>query len=463
MRSFLFGLAGRRIKLAAAVLLLLSSALLITTTWAPDAPHLSASLLTIYLLFWALFLLLSRTPPNEIGKRFAVMTLTVVALLGLVEAPAWMRLVDYRQVFSTPGFPFWWNRPGYVTDPELLWVPEPHHRLRGRFARGDIGEFLCLPPHPPEEFDLRYDRHGFRNETDLTAAGIAVIGDSFVEAPMVPTPVLMTSVLGVLQKSTVVNLGLSGYGPRQQLVALKRYALPLHPNTIVWVFYEGNDLEDVQAYDATVPNAAQFVHTHWERSFTRNALWGIIRALERRECTPRPELVQHYGAVLDADGARRQIYFMDAGLPLSSQQVEALQKTQGVLEAAYSLCREQGIRLVVVLAPIEYRVYEGLSNFVEASDAVKSWIVNNLPERLGRMVAEISRDIDYLDLTPIFKAKAEQGTPIFLPDDMHWAPEGHRIAAEALHHLLSSRSLHDDRQAYRPRSSFSTPRQLSGR
>ena len=430
--------------------------------WALDIRRLAAVMLTLYLAPWILSLFLSRTPPREIGKRFIVTTLTLIALLGFLEAPAWLRLVDYRQVFSTPGFPFWWNRPGYVTDPELLWVPEPHHRLRGRFTRGDIGEFLCLPPHPPEEFDLRYDAHGFRNDTDQAAADIAVIGDSFVESPMLPTPVLMTSLLGVFQKSTVVNLGLSGYGPRQELVALKRYALPLHPNTIVWMFYEGNDLEDVQAYDATVPNAEQFVHTHWERSFTRNALWGIIRVLERRECTPRSELVQHYGTVLEADGARKRIYFMDAGFPLSPQQLEALRKAQGILGEAYRLCREKNIRLVVVFAPIEYRVYEGLANFVDRSEAVKGWIVNDLPERLGRMIAEISGDIAYLDLTPAFKAHAERDTPIFLPDDMHWSPNGHRIAAEALHHLLSSDSVHDDYRAYRPRSS-SAPRQLSGK
>ncbi|MGH7232032.1 MAG: hypothetical protein ACREJU_11840, partial [Nitrospiraceae bacterium] len=174
------------------IVFLLSSALLVTIMWVPDIRRLALSLIALYLLFWMLYFLVSHTPRRELLKRFTVMTLPLILLLGLLETPAWLRLVDYRRVFSTPGYPYWSNRPGYVTDPELLWVPEPHHRLRGRFTRGDLGQFLCLPPHPPEEFDARYDHQGFRNETDLAAADVAVIGDSFVEAPMTPAAVLMT-------------------------------------------------------------------------------------------------------------------------------------------------------------------------------------------------------------------------------------------------------------------------------
>ncbi|MGH7231803.1 MAG: alginate O-acetyltransferase AlgX-related protein, partial [Nitrospiraceae bacterium] len=268
--------------------------------------------------------------------------------------------------------------------------------------------------------------------------------------PMTPTAVLMTSVLGALQNATVANVGLSGYGPRQELVALKRYALSLQPKTVVWVFYEGNDLEDVQIYDAAIPNAGEFVQTHWERSFTRNALWAILRVAEHRECTPKTELAQHYGTALDAKGKPQQIYFMESGLPLSSNELDALNKTGTVLEEAYRLCRERGIRFVVVFAPKEYRVYEGLSNFVDASEEVKRWTVNDLPERLRAIVGNISADIDYVDLTPIFKANAEHGMPVFLPDDMHWAPQGHRMAAEALHRLLSSPHVPHDQTAHSP-------------
>jgi PAS domain S-box-containing protein len=127
-------------------------------------------------------------------------------------------------------------------------------------------------------------------------------------------------------------------------------------------------------------------------------------------------------------------------VPLSEEDKRALSKTGSILEEAYRLCRERGIRFIVVFVPAEYRVYYGLPNMVEVSDFVKGWIVNDLPERLGAIVAGISTDVEYLDLTPTFRAATAEGTSVFLADDTHWTAEGHRIVAEALHRLEADTS-----------------------
>ncbi|MGH7232030.1 MAG: hypothetical protein ACREJU_11830, partial [Nitrospiraceae bacterium] len=57
-------------------------------------------------------------------------------------------------------------------------------------------------------------------------------------------------------------------------------------------------------------------------------------------------------------------------------------------------------------------------------------VVNDLPGRFRSIVTDISLDINYIDLTPMFQAEAAKGTPIFLPEGTHWAPGGHRIAAQ---------------------------------
>jgi hypothetical protein len=106
-----------------------------------------------------------------------------------------------------------------------------------------------------------------------------------------------------------------------------------------------------------------------------------------------------------------------------------------MLEEAYRLCRERGIRFVVVFAPERHRVYDGLPTVLEVSQEVNQWIVNDLPERLRATVTDISPDISYVDLTAIFRAEVEKGAVVFLPDDTHWTVEGHRIAAGAVHNL----------------------------
>ncbi len=206
--------------------------------------HLIFSILVAsYLVAWGGYSLTSPIPRDEIRSQFVLMTLSLGVALLLAELPAWLKLIDYRKTFSISSeLP--WEQPGYLPDPELLAKPEPHHSVTMLFNRGNIGEGLCLPPRQAEPFELRYDKNGFRNDQDLTSAEIAVIGDSYIESPMIPGSLLATTRLAEIQRKTVANLGQSGYGPQQELAVLKRYALPLHPKSVVWVFYEGNDLRD---------------------------------------------------------------------------------------------------------------------------------------------------------------------------------------------------------------------------
>jgi hypothetical protein len=71
------------------------------------------------------------------------------------------------------------------------------------------------------------------------------------------------------------------------------------------------------------------------------------------------------------------------------------------------------------------------------SEEVKTWVINDLPERLRALVAGISSEIEYVDLTPHFRREAERDVQVFLSDDTHWSSDGHRIVAETIHKMLS--------------------------
>ena len=403
--------------------------------------QLAAELIAVYFLSWGFYALLSKVPRHEIQKGLLITTVTLMVCIGVIEAPAAIRLVDYREIFSTPGYPSWWNSPAYIEDKELVWVHTPHYQRKGKYERGNIGEALCVSA-TTRGYEVRYDNHGFRNDTDLVSADIAVIGDSYIESPMTPRDALMTTVLGKLENSTVANLGISGYGPRQELIVLKRYALPLHPKTIIWVFYEGNDLKDVAQYEKNHRIMSSRKHHQsaparfWARSFTRNLLSAVLRV--RQGCQVDAN-TDYFAIVKDTEGKERRLYFLADLDSATDRESEAESATRSSLTAAYQLSVDQGIRLVVVFAPAEFRVYSGLSNVMEVSGKAKQWVVNDLPERLRKIVAGISPQIDYLDLTPIFKAEIEEGIPIFLSDDTHWTNEGHRIVAQALHRSFADR------------------------
>ncbi|MDO9119178.1 MAG: SGNH/GDSL hydrolase family protein [Nitrospira sp.] len=395
--------------------------------------HLVADLLAIYFVLWALYAFLSGRKQSELRTSFCVTSFTLAICLGALEAPAFFGALDYRRVFSTSMNPVY--QRGNVFDGELLWRRQPHFQLNmTSIYDGMIGQYICLPSIAPVSYNLRYDQHGFRNDQDLETADIAVIGDSFVEGVGIESSGILTTVLQSLEGRTVVNLGSSGYGPQQELVVLKRYATKFHPKTIVWMFYEGNDLKDVRAYEQGLAGLHEELR-YSERAFITNALMTVMRLW--RGCVPDEHLKKRYGKIVDKEGRQRKIYFPEDTRPLHGDRLAALQTASSVLAAAYQYSREEGIRLVLVFAPEHYRVYSGLSTLVEVSDEVKWWSVNDFPERLRTVVKSISPDFEYFDLTPTLRMEAAKGTSLYISNDTHWTAEGHKIVAEALHKALA--------------------------
>ena len=419
-----------------------------------DVRHLFSILVASYLVVWGGYSMTSLLPRDEIRTQFVMMTVSLGAALMLAELPVWFKLIDYRKTFSiSSDLP--WELPGYLPDPELLAKPEPHYSAKILFNRGNIGRALCLPPRQAEPFESRYDKNGFRNEQDLTSAEIAVIGDSFVESPMIPSSLLATTRLTEIQQKTVANLGQSGYGPQQELAVLKRYALPLHPKSVVWVFYEGNDLLDAEDYARKVSSLNSVWNSMdgvWNRSLTKNSLLWLMRSI--KGCVPKPSVEGNHGTVLDDEEKEHRLYFMDHSnmVSLTAKELDGLQKSVAAIEEAYRVVQQEGAQFIVVLAPTAFRVYQDIANFEKAGEDIKRSELNDLPDRLRKMISEISPDIGYLDLTPALKSAARKNRLVFMSDDTHWSSEGHRVVAEALAGALTvGTQLYAEQQPPEPR------------
>lgn len=420
--------------------------LLIIRAGLSDSRQLFSLLLASYLVVWGGYALVTTVLRAEIRNQFILTTFSLAVALGMLELPAWLKLVNYREILMISDG-FGWEHPGYLPDMELLYKRKPHETIRMQMRRGNIGEVLCLPSHPEEPFDLIYDKNGFRNEEDLTRADIAVIGDSYVESQMMPAARLATTRLAELTQQTVANLGQSGYGPQQELVVLKRYALPLDPKTVVWVFYEGNDLLDARDYlnrKATLNATWGRADGFWYRSFSKNSLIWLARTFQ--SCVPNPNEELHVAraTIIDSTGKPQRLYVkgLSVSVHLGTQELNGLQETATILEEAYRLVQQEGHRFMVVFAPHTYRVYNEITHFEGMSGRATWPNVNDLPDRLRDIVADISPEIDYLDLTPALRSAARENTLVFFPDDTHWTAEGHRVVAAALAEALTIGTKH---------------------
>lgn len=217
-------------------------------------------------------------------QRFFLRVAFVIFGFCIAELPALFGVLDYRALIGP--FHVWWA-PNKA-DPELLAVHRPHAHQSGTALGGDISTSYQIPPSDMTRFqwDVTYDHNGFRNQLDLKSADTVVIGDSMVEGLTVRNAELMTSHLAQLEGEVVANLGHSTYGPLQELVVLKRYGLPLHPRTVIWLFFEGNDLQDVISYQNARQHPPTFWHAFWERSFTRSVYQSVKRSFLPAEKPP---------------------------------------------------------------------------------------------------------------------------------------------------------------------------------
>lgn len=96
--------------------------------------------------------------------------------------------------------------------------------------------------------DFESDRHGFENPDQVwqsARAEIAVLGDSFAQGYCVPSGHTFVDLIRARRYATV-NLALSGDGPLLELATLEEFLPRLRPRIVLWFYYEGNDLTDLQ-------------------------------------------------------------------------------------------------------------------------------------------------------------------------------------------------------------------------
>ena len=355
--------------------------------------------------------------------------LSLGAVLVLFEVPTILGY-DYGRLLGTPGRETFHLVSMGVNrrDPELIALHQPNSRYRGS-VQGNLVSKLGIPNAAPYDVDVRYDRNGFRNAVDLTNADIVAIGDSYVEGAETPEDQILTSIIARRLGVTVANFGQSGYGPQQELVVLRRYGMGLRPRVVLWFFFEGNDLDNVARYDglrklAASPDVPKAPFQ--DRSFVRNALWAAARLTTTPRRVASPEALRYGGSFMRADGRQEIVYLDENERPTDPRVFEV---AAGILEEAKRLALDGSARFLLINVPQKFRVYSGLLT-LKPDSPVLGWRLNNLPDILAQWSRE--RDMEFLDMTPVLRAAAEKGESVYLPDDNHWSPAGHRLVADAI-------------------------------
>jgi hypothetical protein len=380
------------------------------------------------------------------------------------QEAAWRRLPPFTREARTPTGTVFFRRDG----PEA-WtgaVLRASLELRGQAVPSVYRDEPTLV--------VRYDAQGFRNEAGWTDWDLAVAGDSFTELGFLPYDALFTTLMesgvgagamltthepgrtpgGGTPPSTaggtpaatearfmgsglewrVRNLGVSGTGPYTQLHYLKEYGDAPSLRQVLIVFFEGNDLEDM------------------ELELEAMNRWEATQERPRREFVPQTSLLMALadawaGVRGDRAGARsvpRVYTFRSAAGPVPVHLTEVppqrrrlpedgMERVDRFLAEYHGWTQARDVKAWLAYMPCKARVLHGR---IEGEDPRSlhpgPWWSEELPglvqEACGR------HGIRWVDLTPpLLEAAIDRGELVFNPlFEAHLNARGSEVVANAL-------------------------------
>ena len=103
---------------------------------------------------------------------------------------------------------------------------------------------------------INNDKFGFKNSNKIynKKINIIVVGDSFAEGIPFGNENDIANQIRSNSNMNALNLGIGGTGPLTSYATIKEYGENFQPETILYLFYEGNDLDDLMIENKTFLN-----------------------------------------------------------------------------------------------------------------------------------------------------------------------------------------------------------------
>lgn len=306
-----------------------------------------------------------------------------VALIAVASALILLALEAAARVYAHASG----RARGLALDARLGWRPLPDVEKRGALW-GD-------------HFPARTNALGWRDKARDLAKPPGVqrallLGDSYVFGVGVDDGLRVSEALErEIPGLEAWNLGITAYGPDQELLLLESVAAEYAPDLVVWFACLSNDVEDVR-------HARRYGHAK---------PWLEYAGDQRIEHGPEPSalerlrdasyLAEFLCAPLDARRLAHELappWSDRDGLPLFGRIAADIQAT------AFA----HGARCLCVAIP------------------------SQVPESDARALAELrARGLDPLDLSPAFRDASTTANALLLPDG-HWNAAGHALAARTV-------------------------------
>jgi hypothetical protein len=305
--------------------------------------------------------------------------------------------------------------------------------------------------------DIAINATGVRDEEPLGPKApderrIVILGDSLVLSVQVAWGQTFGELLEARLNARssghhyrVINAGVQGYGPVEELLLFRSLAPTLQPDLVIETLFVGNDAEEavtsaskLKADSRPAASAVgESLSTRLRRIVRRSMVLQVLRlrvvsATERFSGalgTPEPPL-QSYAATPAPRIAQ--------GLTITRECVAEIASTASA----------SGARTAVMLMPARFQIDD--ADFGRLKEAVAQsggeLVRDAATSRFDAALAGLS--LPRLDVLPALRA-ALPGPDLFFQQTVHLTPRGHEIVADALDRFIQQQHLLDETPAPR--------------
>jgi lysophospholipase L1-like esterase len=366
------------------------------------------------------------------ARHLAVFLLILAAQFGIFEGA--LRVWGHSE--AAPAF-----QGLFDDDPAAGYRLKPNARVRFTTSEFDT--------------DLRINATGVRDDEEIgpkvrDERRIVLLGDSLVLSVQVP----FSETFGELlerrlnarpspYRYRVINAGVQGYGPVEELLFFKSIAATLEPDLVIETVFVGNDAEEAVKSaprllgDARATSTAltDTVATRLRRLVRRSMVLQLLR-LRVLSATER------FSGTLTSGAAPEPPLQSYAAHP-SPRIAEGLAITRQCIRDIAAVASSTGARTAIALMPARFQVDDAdYGRLKEAVAAAGGELRRDAAsERFDAALADLP--LPRVDLLPALR-QALPGPDLFFQETVHLTPRGHAVVAEALdrfieeHHLLTA-------------------------
>jgi len=312
---------------------------------------------------------------------------------------------------------------------------------------------------------IKTNKDGFRDSSFLNfekeSAKIFVLGDSFVSNISVKNEDVFTEILEQnLTNTSVLNLGVNGYGTVQEKLLLEKWLPKINPNLIVFVIYLRNDFADnlketnwlyprptvAWKEETKTLEVLPFSISNFNNGNKNNSYWKFYKNLHLYH------FIKNRSRNIKSNFLQKDTLSANSYTPpesylcrkVLSEETKLMYLTMEKLLVNISkTAQNKQIPLVFVLAPsivqVENNLWEAIAPpFSKKQEEYSRTLPNDTLMQFAK-----NNGLNMIDLLPMLQAETEKGKILYNPNEQHWTKEGNRLVANyLLSYITDKKFLH---------------------